>query len=179
MRLHENFFSADINLVANEHVPQLGQLIQLVVAELGAQGGDAAVACHRHRAAAVLHRHRAELVALEQLAATTYPLLDKECRTARHLDFDQNGHDDQDGPQEKETEEGDDAVKKKLQYHDVLSVRERQRENTHQRAPAVAAMQGDEAPKEIEEIQFLHDGQFGTDATQSQQIDQQHKGREQ
>ena len=88
MRLHENFFSADINLVADEHVPQLGQFIQLVVAELGAQGGDAAVAGHRHRAAAVLHRHRAELVALEQLAATTHTLLDKECRTARHLDFD-------------------------------------------------------------------------------------------
>lgn len=51
-------------------------------------------------------------MALEQLAATAHTLLDKECRTAWHLDFDQNGHYNEHWPQEKETEERDDTVKK-------------------------------------------------------------------
>ena len=65
----------------------------------------------------VHHRHRAELVALEQLAIFADSLLHKECRTARHLDFDQNGHDEQNGPQEKETDEGDNAVEEEFKVH--------------------------------------------------------------
>lgn len=114
MRLHENFFPADINLVADEDVPQLGQLIQFVMAQLGAERCDAAVARHADGTAAMLHRHRAELVTFEQLAAFAHPLLDKECRTARHLDLDQNGHNKQDGPQEQKTEEGDDSVEEEF-----------------------------------------------------------------
>ena len=67
----------------------------------------------------VHHRHCAELMALEQLAATAHPLLHKECRTARHLDLNQYRHDDEHRPQEKETEEGDDAVEEVFKQHDV------------------------------------------------------------
>lgn len=36
-------------------------------------------------------------------------------------------------------------------------------------------MQGDKAPQQIKEIQLLLLGQYSTDSTQNQQIDQQHK----
>ena len=66
-------------------------------------------------------------------------------------------------PQEEQTNERDNTVEEKLQYHDVLSFRERQRKHAHQRAPAIATVQGDEAPEEVEEVQFLREGQFGAD----------------
>ena len=61
--------------IADEHVPQFGQLVQLVAAQLGTEGRDAALASHRDRRAAVVHRHRAELVHLEEAGVPTHPLL--------------------------------------------------------------------------------------------------------
>ena len=103
--------------IADEHVPQFGQLVQLVAAQLGAKGRDAALAGHRDRRAAVVDGHRAELVHLEETGVLAHALLHEQHRPTGHLHLDQNGHDEQHRREDDETEERDDAVEEEFEEH--------------------------------------------------------------
>jgi len=103
--------------VADEHVPQLGQLVQLVAAQLGPQRGNATLPSHTHRRAAMVDGHRAELVHLEKLGILAHPLLYEQHGTTRHLHLHQYGYNKQYRREQNQAEERDNTVEEEFEEH--------------------------------------------------------------
>lgn len=103
--------------VADEDIPEFRQLVEFVMAELCAEGRDAAFASDGDRTSAVAYGHGAELVHGEELPVAPDTFLLEDDRAARHLDADEDSHHQQYRPKKQQTDESHQPVEDEFEGH--------------------------------------------------------------